>query len=335
MVLTCGYDREAMGKEKKEEKWIPMAMRPDGGCPTRQEVLEEAAKLKNNGIQLNYDGRTFKIRVPADEEERGWRQLRESTPPPTRRWTVERLPAELPAEVLPGLLQSTIGWRVQVERMVLRGKGQSATKKAIVKAAEAPVTDTIEVGDQMVHIREERRRPEEKGRQEHTRRDFFSGFDEREASKQLLEGEGVTMRAKSYAHAVLGEQGKGSAEALVPMGEDLRSEVPSAPSQASASTSAISALQEAVQRSVEMRLAKELEDEKRKVAEATRGLEEAQEQLATKYQKDSSDLGKVVSDIMANQTQMQEWFQSTSKDILEKIQELEVKKRRTEGPRQA
>ena len=52
MFIICGYD-----EERKNERWIPMAMQADGSEPTRQQVLEEARKLtENNGIQLMHDG---------------------------------------------------------------------------------------------------------------------------------------------------------------------------------------------------------------------------------------------------------------------------------------
>ena len=50
------------------------------------------------GLQLNYDGRTVKCRVPADKEEASWQCIHPKAPPPRERWVIERAQAACPTE---------------------------------------------------------------------------------------------------------------------------------------------------------------------------------------------------------------------------------------------
>ena len=181
-----------------------MARRHDGSHPTRQQVMKEARKLtENNGIQLMHDGISFKIRVPTGKEEEGWRQIQAKPPPPGINYVAEGLTGSIPDRVIEKVMMETLNWEVKVVRFMMRGKGKDSTKKAFIKSAARPVTDTIQVAGKMVVMRELIEKTKTSAQQHE---DFFAGRKEEEAARTVLKEKDPTQSMKDFAFKALKQE---------------------------------------------------------------------------------------------------------------------------------
>ena len=77
LAMSAAYDTQAKEHDLKNESWIPMGIKLDGNAYTRQEAYDEANRRfpDHTGLQINRDGRTFKLRVPKEKEEESWRSF--------------------------------------------------------------------------------------------------------------------------------------------------------------------------------------------------------------------------------------------------------------------
>ena len=70
LVTTCGYDEKGKARDKARERWIPAGQDTNGSTPTRADVWQTilAVTTDHNGLHLNTDGKTFKLRVPNERQ---------------------------------------------------------------------------------------------------------------------------------------------------------------------------------------------------------------------------------------------------------------------------
>ena len=111
---TPPYDDEQKKVDRDEEEWIALRDRADGKPWSRADALEEAKKLAgaHNGLHLNRDGKTFKIRVHKGQSEKGYEKLTGSKAPPEKSYIIERLLAGIPVTAIPDLLEELIAWKI-------------------------------------------------------------------------------------------------------------------------------------------------------------------------------------------------------------------------------
>ena len=118
-------------------------------------------------------------------------------------YVAEGLFGSIPDHVIEKVMMETLNWEVKVVRVMVRGKGKDSTKKAFIKSAARPVTDTVQVGGKMVVMRElgERTRMNTKEQE-----DFFAGLKEEEAARTVLKEKEPTQSMKDFAFKALKQE---------------------------------------------------------------------------------------------------------------------------------
>ena len=202
MFLTPGYDQKGREKQRKTERWIPVADRLDGTKPTREEVLLEAEKLGDTfGIQLMNDGKSFKIRASTEKNEEGWRQLQNRQPPPTKRYILNKIPGTMPNDRIIPTLKATLGWEAEmVGYPRVKGRGRKAFKSVTVKAHDGPTADTLQIGDFLVSINEDLA-PDIRFKAAEDPCDFYGKVSEKRAAEIITKDEQAPATAKIAALA--------------------------------------------------------------------------------------------------------------------------------------
>ena len=205
---TCAYDEARKLKDREDEAWIPLKDKPCGSPWTRDEALEELNKIpgEHGGLRLNKDGVTMKLRVQKDKQEEGWKALHARKPPPSQRWLLDKVPAEIPVEAIPRILQEVLGWGVQSPNGVRRGKGANAHWRVTVKAHEPPPADIIDLDGTCVNIRKEivfEAVPDEPM----DKTDFFGDFTKESAAAKISRTPTASEGMKQFAYSVVEAKG--------------------------------------------------------------------------------------------------------------------------------
>ena len=149
LVTTCGYDEKGKARDKERERWIPAGQDTNGSTPTRADVWQTLLSVTPNhyGLHLNTDGKTFKLRVPNEEEEQGWERVHSRRAPARRQYIVERAPSNIPVHVIVRRLRDDLHWEVEDPRPQWRGKGSAARRRIFVKAKGPPPHETTQIDD--------------------------------------------------------------------------------------------------------------------------------------------------------------------------------------------
>ena len=202
LVTTCGYDEKGKARDKERERWIPAGQDTNGSTPTRADVWQTLLSVTPNhyGLHLNTDGKTFKLRVPNEEEEQGWERVHSRRAPARRQYIVERAPSNIPVHVIVRRLRDDLHWEVEDPRPQWRGKGSAARRRIFVKAKGPPPHETTQIDDVWILIREDS--PNKTKDNEDPKSKFFGKFDETKATRAVAQA-GATDMERAQAAAMV------------------------------------------------------------------------------------------------------------------------------------